>query len=263
MKEKIRSWLESISGWKIQRVGKGAVVAFAPPFSSYPLSNFVYTNDLSGILNQYAINLVLDVGANTGQFAQSLRREIGYAGRIISFEPVSSVFEKLQASTANDPAWSAMQCALGSEDSELAINVSESTVFSSFLQSSTYLSNQFGSSSVSSRREQVQVRRLDKYLQELLGPDLAQARIFLKMDTQGFDLEVFAGATGILDRIFVLQSELSAVPIYERMPHLTESLAIYERKGLEVAGIYPLTRDAKTSRAIEYDCLMVRPDAAA
>jgi hypothetical protein len=41
------------------------------------------------------------------------------------------------------------------------------------------------------------------------------------------------------------------------MPHGTESIDIYERAGLHVAGMFPVTRDA-TRRIIEYDCLLVR-----
>ena len=60
----------------------------------------------------------------------------------------------------------------------------------------------------------------------------------------------------------VMQSEVSLMTIYNGMPHWTESIEMYERAGLHVAGMFPVTRDA-TGRIIEYDCLLVRSAAPA
>ena len=57
------------------------------------------------------INLVLDVGANTGQFGRSLRNR-GYAGRIISFEPVKEAFTALENAARGDDLWTTSNLAL-------------------------------------------------------------------------------------------------------------------------------------------------------
>ena len=54
-----------------------------------------------------------------------------------------------------------------------------------------------------------------------------------------------------------MQSEVSLIPIYEDMPHWTESIEMYEAAGFGVVGLYPVTRD--DGRVIEYDCLLKRP----
>ena len=84
-----------------------------------------------------------------------------------------------------------------------------------------------------------------------------QARIYLKLDTQGYDLKVFSGTERLRKIIFALQSEMSILPIYEGLPHVTESIAVYEKAGFEIAGMYPISLDNATLRMIEFDCLMV------
>ena len=74
--------------------------------------------------------------------------------------------------------------------------------------------------------------------------------IFLKMDTQGYDKEAFAGMSSQIPNLFGLQSELSVVPLYEGMPHYTDT-------EYEAAGLFVVNRDA-SGRVIEYDCLMAK-----
>jgi hypothetical protein len=106
----------------------------------------------------------------------------------------------------------------------------------------------------------VPVRRLDHLLDEALA-GLSGPRPFLKMDTQGFDVEVFRGL-GDRTREFVgLQSEVALMQLYEGMPRLPEALAVYESAGFEISGMYPVNRENRSGRVLEFDCLMVRADA--
>lgn len=82
------------------------------------------------------------------------------------------------------------------------------------------------------------------------------ARVFLKMDTQGYDTAVFEGLGTALAHVVLLQSEVSLIPIYAGMPHWTESIATYEKNGFGVVGMFPVSRDS--SRVVEYDCLLVK-----
>ena len=59
-------------------------------------------------------DLVLDVGANAGQYGVEIRRN-GYTGRIVSFEPASETFARLREACHADPLWTARQLAMGSE----------------------------------------------------------------------------------------------------------------------------------------------------
>src|SRR5579862_2380847 len=74
-------------------------------------------------LAAHKVNLVFDVGANTGQFGRELR-QLGYRGRIVSFEPLSAAWAKLKDASNNDPMWEVSpRCAIGSEDGEIEIHI--------------------------------------------------------------------------------------------------------------------------------------------
>lgn len=170
------------------------------------------------VFNDLAIDLALDVGANLGQFAHDLR--LCYRGELISFEPVSAVFQSLVRTACRDPHWKVYQLALGSEKSKRIINVYPGTELSSFLKTNAYCAEKFGAGAETVQREVVSVRRLDEVLEEV-APYCRGKRIFLKMDTQGYDVEVFKGLGDKLEHIFAIQSEVSLIPLYEGMPHWT------------------------------------------
>ncbi len=214
---------------------------------------FSYRAQLRSIVERFGINVVIDVGANEGQFARSLRSF--YEGDILSFEPVTSVFEKLAEAASTDPKWHVHKLALGSQEATQTINISDNTVFSSLLTANEYCAQRFGEGSQGKREERVSVKRLDALLDSLI-PHIEDKRILLKMDTQGYDSEVFKGLGSKLEHVHALQSEVSLVSIYEGMPHWTESISAYERAGFGVVGMFPVTRDA--GRVIEYDCLLAR-----
>lgn len=230
-------------------------------FGSYALINrneadkawFSYSAQLNAVLKRFDVDLVIDVGANEGQFAQSIRPF--YHGNILSFEPVSSVFKRLSQTAASDPKWHLQNMALGSENAQMTIHVSDHSVFSSLLTTTEYCAEHFGATSVGTREETVSVRRLGEVLDEIAGTVKGQ-RIFLKLDTQGYDIKVFEGLGDKLKNVVAMQSEVSLISIYEGMPHWTEGVNLYERAGFGVVGMFPVNRDA--GRVIEFDCLLQR-----
>lgn len=212
---------------------------------------------LSLLFEQLGINCVLDVGARNGEFGMWLRHN-GYAGRIISFEPVSQSFEELRARSHGDPQWMVHRMALGSEEAERSINVTNFSVFSSFLEPNDYARDEFGSASQVQRTETVKIRRLDAVWNDVVGADGAN-RVYLKMDTQGWDLEVLRGAQGCLPSVLALQSEVSVQPIYSGIPTMSESLAEIESCGFCLSGMFPVNVDSSL-RVVEFDCVAVRVD---
>src|SRR5688572_19841693 len=84
------------------------------------------------IIQENSITLVLDVGANRGTYGLEIRRS-GYTGRLVSFEPISSVFSQLKACSSSDAAWECRQTALGSEDGKSEIHISQNFASSSLL----------------------------------------------------------------------------------------------------------------------------------
>ena len=129
--------------------------------------------------------------------------------------------------------------------------------FASFLPPNDFARETFGKGADVLRREEVEVRRLDAVFDQITH-DLSNPIVFLKMDTQGYDLEVLQGAAGCLDRICALQSELSVSALYEGMPDYQEALTRYRRRGFEITGFYPIFRNEHSLMIAEFDCVMVR-----
>src|SRR5262245_55897412 len=99
----------------------------------YKLGRFAFTQHLRAIVRERDIDCIIDVGGNVGKFGRFLRNEIGFRGEIISFEPVRTNFEQLEAVAAGDKKWKVFQTALGRQPGRLSINVMKSDDFSSFL----------------------------------------------------------------------------------------------------------------------------------
>jgi FkbM family methyltransferase len=182
---------------------------------------------------------------------------LGYQGRIVSFEPVHANAEALKARVSGDPNWMVKEMALGSKSERKQMNVPGDTVLASFLDPTVFALENFPDSEPR-RRDEVLVGRVDEILDECTS-GIDRPRVYLKMDTQGWDLEVFAGASGRLDQVVALQSELSVIAIGQGMPTYLEALAEYQRNGYQLTGLYPIARD-KQARIIEFDAVMVRRD---
>jgi len=210
---------------------------------------------LRQLLTTLNVNCVLDVGAHFGEFGESLR-EIGYTGRIVSFEPVRGSYERLCAAAKGDGAWTTYNVALGRSSASLEINVPDFSSFASFLGATKYCNDEFGTESTGGIKETVKVVTLDSMFGQALA-GLRTPHVYLKMDTQGYDLEVLGGASSSLPSILGLQSEVSLKPIYEGMPTWTDAIEVYKSLGYEVSGLYPVNRD-KNMSVVEFDCLMHR-----
>lgn len=220
-----------------------------------PVSAYLEWTLLRDLLRLYQINCVFDVGANVGQFARNLRR-IGYDGYICSFEPVKSAFEILETQFKGDPKWRGYNWALGCQDAQQPFNVIEdATNMSSFLA----LLN----GDMTLRTVDVKMRRLDSIFSKVVSAcRLDTANVFVKLDTQGYDLEVIRGGEKCLDRILGIQSEVSVQPIYSGIPHYLDVLRYYEELGFHLCSVSDVLRDNAQNRLVEINCILMRPLAA-
>lgn len=162
------------------------------------------------LMQHHNITSVLDVGANEGQYGLELR-EHGFSGKIVSFEPIAAVYEQLEIHARKDPQWTTVHAGVGALDERRSINVSDATVFSSFLGLSDYSAGKFETAR-STRAEVVDVTRLDSYL---LQHPLQTGPAYLKIDTQGFEREVLAGAGQRLKDFKLVQAELALCQLYK------------------------------------------------
>jgi FkbM family methyltransferase len=200
------------------------------------------------VLAARGVDLVVDVGANRGQYVSFLRAEVGYAGDVVCYEPVGATFAEL-ASNAGQK----VRCrrkALGAAPGRATIHVSTASDLSSFLAPSELGVATFEEGFRAAGEEEVEVGTL-------ATEPLDGERLFLKLDTQGFDLDVLAGGGAALDRVVAVQLEVSQLPIYERMPSLADSVAAVRGYGFDVVGFFPVTT-ADGLRAIEFDLLACR-----
>lgn len=216
-------------------------------------SNTDVADHLRNVIDHYAIDCVLDVGANVGQYGRMLRG-IGFSGHIVSFEPVHSVFTALAAAAQDDPRWSVHEVALGSTSETRAINVFTDSVFSSFHAASDY-SKGVWDALKDAHAEDVKVVRLDDIF-DTIRIDTGASRFLLKLDTQGFDSEAFRGARGALAHIPAMQSELSLIPVYDNAVPPYDALREFHDAGYAISGMYPINREPSLA-VIEYDCVLV------
>jgi FkbM family methyltransferase len=213
------------------------------------------------LLELYGIGTVLDVGANKGQYRDFLRTEVGFDGLIISFEPLPSLSQTLRERAQHDKRWLVFPFALGAQPQRRAIHVTQHSVFSSFLPPADSGSALFGQQMTVSATEPVEVRRMDDVMGEI-ADRVEPGHIYMKLDTQGFDLDVIEGAQRFLPWVRALQTELAFIPIYRGMPTYQETLRALTDKGFEVSGFFPVNLDDRL-RVIEADCVLVNAPRAA
>ncbi|GAB3717002.1 FkbM family methyltransferase [Nocardiopsis oceani] len=219
--------------------------------------NYLGARHIASLIRHAGVNCVFDVGANVGQYGKQLRAH-GYEGRIVSFEPVEAMADKLRQVAENDPDWHVHPIALGREDCTDTINVVQGSMSS--LLDPTDFGNTRYKRFKKTESQKITLRRLDRLLDEALA-GIENPRPYLKLDTQGFDLEAYTGAGERIREFVGMQSEVALMQIYEGMPRMDESIRTYEADGFEVTGMYPVTREDATGRVLEFDCVMVRADA--
>ncbi|MGH9949825.1 MAG: FkbM family methyltransferase [Pyrinomonadaceae bacterium] len=201
------------------------------------------------LFRMYKIDLVLDVGANTGQFAAELRSDIGYRGRMVSFEPMSREYDELDKSANDDPLWETRNFALGDADETASIHVAENSLSSSLLEMKQAHIDAAPESKYTTD-ESIEVRRLDSIFADIHRDE---KNILLKIDTQGFESRVLRGAENSLRSINTLQLEMSVVPVYESEMLFSEMIAFVGEKGFYLARLDEVFTDPKTGQLLQVD----------
>jgi len=200
------------------------------------------------------IDVVLDIGANVGQYAKGLRAD-GYAGRIVSFEPLSEAFAELSRYAASDKSWECKQLALGNSDGTTNMNISERTYSNSLLpMKDRHLAAAPNTGYVGS--ETVRIKRLDSLRNQLFED---KDSVYTKLDVQGYEMQVLEGATEILGQnVPVVEIELSTVPLYEGQPLFYELSSYLYARGFDLVSIEPTFFDPESNYVLQMDGIFVR-----
>lgn len=210
---------------------------------------------LAKMLALHRVDTVLDVGANEGQYGLLLR-EIGYGGRIISFEPLTSAHERLRRSAAQDAMWTvAPRMAIGDHEGDISINVASNNGASSsiFGMLEAHRTAAPGVAYIGS--ELAPINRLDRVAGGFLGKS---ENLFLKADVQGYELQVLQGSKELLRMLVGLQLELSLVPLYEGQELFPALIDRVLQEGFNIWGIMPGLADNSSGRLLQADVIFFR-----
>lgn len=204
--------------------------------------------------NHFGINVVVDVGANEGQFGESLR-ESGYSGRIISFEPLTSAYGKLKKISNKDSDWLVYpRCAVGDRRGEIELNVSTNSVSSSILPMLDSHKNAAPESTYMGK-DKCDLITLDSVSTSYIDREKS---ILLKVDTQGYEWQVLDGAEDLIDGCRGVLIEMSLIPLYDGQRLWQDIICRLEGKGFTLWALQPAFVDIKNGRTLQLDGLFFR-----
>ena len=205
-------------------------------------------------LHSNNIDTVLDIGANSGQFAEFIRKGLGYTNTIISFEPLSSAFSVLKAKADKDPCWDAFNIALGNSEEFSEINISSNSYSSSLLEMlPSHLKSAPNSGYLG--KEKIEIKKLDSIFDDFCNKN---CKVYMKIDTQGFESKVLKGAEKSLKMIHTVQMEMSLVCLYEGEMLFDELYSFMKAKGFSLVAILPGFADKETGQLLQVDGIFHR-----
>jgi FkbM family methyltransferase len=190
---------------------------------------------------------VLDVGANAGQYATALRHW-GFDGHIVSFEPLPAAFAELQAAAGVDSRWSCLPVAASDTSGSATLNVAGNTASSS-LHTMAEAHEHAAPDAAMVGVADVDLVRLDEVdeIGAVPGP------LMLKLDVQGHELAVLEGARGLLDRVVLVEAELSVRELYDGAPVMREVLDVLAGLGFALVGLEPGFHDPHDGTILQFD----------
>lgn len=199
------------------------------------------------------IDCVIDVGANSGQYARKLRRA-GWNGPILSIEPLPELNEKLLDQADADPDWYiAPPLALGDRNGQIGLHRSAESDMSSVLHQNPTLERLSPSSAVIETIE-VPQKRFDAIELPVSEP----ARLFLKLDVQGYEATVLEGVGSRWPFIQGLQLEMALLPIYEGECFWRDMVAQLADRGFDIHLLLPGYFAPKLARQLQCDGVFFR-----
>lgn len=205
------------------------------------------------LMKLHKIEMVFDVGANIGQYANELFYN-NFKGEIHSFEPMNSEFQVISKAARNLSKWSVHNFALGDKTEKLYINVSQNK-FSSSILTLTNVHIEAANESVIIGKEAIEVKRLDEFVKEI---QVGDKNLMLKIDTQGYEYNVLLGAGDYLDQFKLIQVELSLVKLYEGEKDFQQIIDFLRKRNFKLVSIEPGFYNEFSGELLQFDGIFCR-----
>jgi FkbM family methyltransferase len=235
----------------VRRARKLAYIARTPGYRAAMRRRIFPAIEHESLFASFRFDTVIDVGANIGQFAVTAHCANPQA-RVFCFEPMAGCVERLRGLAQDYSRLEIHDYGLGSEASEFEINVASNSGSSSILDFTDLQLETYPGVTVIGK-EAIRVDTLDA----VATPEMTRGRTLLKMDVQGFELEVLKGAVATLGQIEAIYLEASFVPLYADQPLATELIVWLDGHGFGLAAIYNVDSGAGTTPS-QADCLFLR-----
>lgn len=205
------------------------------------------------LLEHFKIDTLIDVGANIGQFATTMIGYGGFNGDLYSFEPVTKFYEKcvegLDYWKAGMKSVTVENKAVGEFPGKTTINIGIGHGgTSSLLEQTGNLSKFAAGSDFDGTKQDVEVVRIDEYFKDL---DFDNRRVFLKMDTQGFEGSILRSCGKLLEKFTLIQAELGGIEMYEGQTKPSYLFQLMEDNGFVPVCLF--NNFGTENRAVFYD----------
>jgi len=195
----------------------------------------VLDEDLKSLDKPRPFRTILDIGANEGQSAAHFH-ELFPAARIFSVEPSSRTFEQMKNRVKDIPQVTPIRAAVGSSEGTTRLKITGASVNSSILP---YL-KPTGDDTIRDE-EEVPLRTVAGICTEhrIEKVDL------LKIDTQGYDLQVMKGAEALLSshRVRCILTEVLMVQMYEGQAWFHDIVTYLAGMGFRFCGLHGINRE--------------------
>ncbi|MCU0321513.1 MAG: FkbM family methyltransferase [Chitinophagaceae bacterium] len=225
------------------------------PFAKAFLRKFTRNYDAvrQSLFDKFKINVVFDVGANIGQFAKTLQHS-GYKGKIISFEPIDEIRQVITEYIHLFPKWKILPYALGSVNEKSIINISANSASSSLLDmKDTHIEAAPQSKYI--KKQEVEVKTLDSIYREYIKEG---DRIFLKIDTQGFEFNVLEGSEEFLHKVLGIELEMSFEQLYANETTFEKLYQYLYIRNFRLFYIHPVFQNPETLQLLQADCIFFK-----
>lgn len=195
--------------------------------------------------------IIIDVGANTGQTAKEFRNIFPKA-KIFSFEPIPECFLKLNQNMEGDRLFKSYCVALGEKTGKANFNLNSFSASSSLLEISS-LGKKLYPQTKDTVITTVNIDKLDNY--KIFNK--SQATCIIKIDVQGFEDKIIRGGAKTIKKCQVAIIETSFRPIYKNQPLFSDIYKLMDKLGFLFYGFTESYLDPKDGSLVFADSIYV------